>query len=110
MLTAIAWAYARGYPNDFDSALRGVEDALKVAAEERSRGALPSNVDDAVTQVMARVDSLNEDGRFTDARAALETARRDRQDAVAREQSGLMRVLDKTVVQVRLANDPELTA
>ena len=117
MLIGIARAYLKDNPDDFESALRGVEEALRAAAEETRRGTLPSNVDAAVAQVMAQVDSLNQEGRFTDARAELAAARKARREAMqayhdefAREQSGLIRVLDKSLVQARLENDPEMAA
>jgi tetratricopeptide (TPR) repeat protein len=98
LLIALARRYAEGDPQDFDAALRGLERALQVAAEERQRGALPANTDDAVNAVIARVDELNAAGEIDAAAQAIA-------DEAARATAGLMRLCDAGIAQAILTRD-----
>ena len=75
MLIALARRYAEGDPADFDAAYRGLERALEVAAEEKARGDLPSNLGDAVDAVLKRMAELNEAGELDAAAAEVGTGR-----------------------------------
>jgi tetratricopeptide (TPR) repeat protein len=98
LLIALARRYAEGDPQDFDAALRGLERALQVAAEERQRGALPANTGDAVNAVIARVDELNERGEIDAAAQAIA-------DEAARATAGLMRLCDAGIAHAILTRD-----
>ena len=100
MLIALARRYAEGSPNDFDAAYAGLEQALKVAADDRERGKLPSNTDDAVNAVIARVDALNDAGELDSAAAFLAAEE-------TRAQAGLLRLYDKGISQAILTRDVE---
>lgn len=100
MLIALARRYAEGNPSDFDAALRGLERALEVAAEEKRRGQLPANTDDAVNAVLSRADALNDEGRIDDAAALIAEEK-------ARAQAGLLRILDKGIAQAVLVRDAD---
>jgi tetratricopeptide (TPR) repeat protein len=101
LVIALARRYAEGSPEDFDSALAGLEHALKTAAEEREKGRLPGNVSDAVDAIMARVDALNEAGEIDAAEAAL-VAELDRQEAAQ------ARLIDKGIAQAVLTRNVDL--
>ncbi len=79
---ALAYKYAEGNPTDFESALRGLENALEVAARERAR--LSSNVDEAVAQILKEVEQLNEDGQVSEASALLARALEEAEEEEAR--------------------------
>ena len=98
LLIALARRYAEDNPRDFDEALAGLENALRVAAEQAA--ALPGNVDDAVQAVLAEVARLNGEGRIDDAAELIA------QEA-ARTQAGLLRLYDRGIAQAVLTNAPE---
>ncbi|WP_425091085.1 helix-turn-helix domain-containing protein [Tropicimonas sp. S265A] len=98
MLIALARRYAEGSPHDFDAAFAGLEQALEVAVQDRERGKLPSNTDDAVNVVIARVDALNETGDIDQAAALLA-------EEEARAQAGLLRLYEKAISQAILTRD-----
>lgn len=58
LVQALSETYAAGNPNDFDTALRELTNAIQHAATDRARGLLPSNVDAAVAALIARMDAL----------------------------------------------------
>ena len=74
MLMALARRYAEGDATDFDSALRGLERAFEVVAEEKARGELPSNLGEAVDAVLKRMAELNEAGELDAAAAEVDRA------------------------------------
>ncbi|MFD3191105.1 hypothetical protein ACFMPD_12630 [Sedimentitalea sp. HM32M-2] len=80
LVIALARRYAEGSPEDFDSALSGLEHALETVAAEREKVCLPGNVSDAVDAAVTRVDELNEQGQIDAAEAAL-VAELERQEA-----------------------------
>lgn len=100
LVVALAWEFAEGNPTDRDTAVRELRRALEIAAEERERGRLPVNTDDAVNAVITRVDALNDEGEI-DAAAALIA------DEEARVEAGLVRLHDKGIAQAILTRDAE---
>lgn len=98
---ALAYEYAEGTPTEFDAAMAGLRNALQVAADARAKGRLPSNVDDALTEIIARVDALNDAGEIEAATAAL-------QDEEERASAGLARLYDKGLAQAVLTRDVDL--
>ena len=94
--------YAAGNTDDFDGALRGLRRALHVAAEDRARGRLPSNTLDAVDQVIAKMDALNDAGQVDQAEAELQTAIRASEDREAQEKSARLRLHGKGIAQAIL--------
>ena len=103
----LARRYAEGNPEDFDGALRGIERALEVAHVERQRGALPSNLPDAVEAVLRQVDALNEAGDLGKGLQTLERELQARADEVERRQAEQVRLCEKGVAQAVLARDAE---
>ncbi|MEL6952185.1 MAG: tetratricopeptide repeat protein [Pseudomonadota bacterium] len=101
LLLGVARAHAENRPSDFASALREVEAALRVAADEKAKGALPANTDDAVNAVLAKVDALNAEG---DLRLAAELIAEEE----SRAQAGLIRLYDKGIAQAVLNRDVEV--
>lgn len=108
LVIALAETYAEGNPDDFDSALNGLKRALEVAAEERAKGALPSNTSDAVDVVVRRIDDLNDAGRVTEGVAEIRRALAALADEVARQKAAQGRMLDKGIAQAVLARDVDL--
>ena len=100
MLIALARRYAEGSPSDFDAAYAGLERALEVAAEDREKGRILANTDDAVNAVIARVDALNEVGRLDTAAALLANEE-------TRAYAGLIRLYDKGLSQAILTRNVE---
>ncbi|WP_417701983.1 tetratricopeptide repeat protein [Pseudophaeobacter sp.] len=99
-IVALAFRYAEGSPQDLAAALGGLEHALEVAAEERERGKLLGNTDDAVNAVIAQADALNAAGQIDTAAALLA-------EEEARVQAGLIRLCDKGISQAVLTRDVE---
>ncbi|WP_216822436.1 tetratricopeptide repeat protein [Pseudophaeobacter sp. EL27] len=97
-VVALAFRYAEGSQQDFAAALRGLEHALEIAAEERERGKLPTNTDDAVNAIIVQVDALNESGQIETAAALLA-------EEELRAQAGLIRLYDKGISQAVLTRD-----
>jgi tetratricopeptide (TPR) repeat protein len=98
LVRGLASKFAESNPSDFDAALRGLERALEVAADQKQRGQLPGNTDDAVSAVIARVDALNEDGLIDSAAALIA-------EEEARAEAGLIRLYDKGIAQAILTRD-----
>ena len=98
MLLALARKSAEGNPSDFDAALRGLERALEVAHDQQLRGRLPSNISDAVDEVIARVDALNDAGDLDGGQAALDAA-------IEAQVAGTARLYDKGTAQTTLTRD-----
>ncbi|XHC13339.1 hypothetical protein ABWH98_10980 [Labrenzia sp. ac12] len=94
----IAERYAEGNPGDLDGALRGLECALQVAAEESAKDTLSANTDDAVTAVLQRVDVLNHEGRIDDAAVLIS-------EEEVRVEAGLIRLYDKGIAQAILTRN-----
>jgi tetratricopeptide (TPR) repeat protein/transcriptional regulator with XRE-family HTH domain len=105
MLIALARRYAEGSPGDFDTALAGLERALEVAEQERTRGRLPSNISDAVDAVIARIDSLNESGELDAGQAVLEAELKSLDEEDARRHAIRARLYEKGVAQAILNRD-----
>jgi tetratricopeptide (TPR) repeat protein len=103
MLIALARRYAEGNPSDFDAALRGLERALTVAADEIAKNALPANTDAAVDKILKQVDALNEDGRIDDAATLIA-------EEESRAEAGLIRLYDKGIAQAILTRDSDAAA
>ncbi|WP_424974319.1 hypothetical protein [Dinoroseobacter sp. S124A] len=101
LVIALAYEYAEGTPTEFDAAMAGLRNALQVAADARAKGRLPSNVDDALSEIIARVDALNDAGEVEAATAAL-------QDEEMRASAGLARLFDKGLAQAVLTRDVDL--
>ncbi|WP_424967770.1 tetratricopeptide repeat protein [Dinoroseobacter sp. S375] len=101
LVIALAYEYAEGTPTEFDAAMAGLRNALQVAADARAKGRLPSNVDDALTEIIARVDALNDAGEVEAATAAL-------QEEEERASAGLARLYDKGLAQAVLTRDVDL--
>lgn len=99
----LAQTYAKGNPGDFDGALRGIENALEVAAANRA----PSGAteDAALSPVLAHVDALNDAGRSEEATDALRATLDDlREEAALLERRRLL-VIDKALVQAVIDRD-----
>ncbi|MEN3793142.1 tetratricopeptide repeat protein [Fulvimarina sp. MAC3] len=105
MLIALARRYASSNPEDFDSALRGLEQALEVAHKERERGRLPSNLSEAVDSILARVDELNELGELVAAARALDTEITAHEEEDQRRKAEASRLYEKGVAQAILTRD-----
>lgn len=99
----LAQTYAKGNPGDFDGALRGIENALEVAAANRTpSGAMD---DAALSPVLAHVDALNDAGRSEEATDALRATLDDlREEAALLERRRLL-VIDKALVQAVIDRD-----
>jgi hypothetical protein len=103
MLIALARRYAEGNPSDFEAALRGLERALTVAADEIAKNALPANTDAAVDAILKQVDALNEDGQIDDAATLIA-------EEESRAEAGLIRLYDKGIAQAILTRDSDAAA
>ncbi|MFT6784792.1 MAG: tetratricopeptide (TPR) repeat protein [Dinoroseobacter sp.] len=103
LAVSLAYDYAKGNPTDFDGALRGLRRAFEVAAEERDRNALPSNIDDAVTHITQAVDALNAQGLTDDAATLIA-------EEESRAEAGLIRLYDKGIAQAILTRDSDAAA
>jgi tetratricopeptide (TPR) repeat protein len=110
LLIGVAKRYAAINPNDFDSALAAVEQALEVAAQERERDRLPSNLPDAITAVIARVNALNDRDQLDAGKAAILAALADQRDVAAQAQAGQLRLITKGLAQAVLTADVEMAA
>ncbi len=106
MLIALARNYATGPITDFDSAYKGLENALRIYDQMRRDNALPHNAAHHLDAVLAKVQALNEAAKFDQARAELVLAKTQAQDRIAEETSGLSRILDRMVAQAALQNAP----
>ena len=63
LAVSLAYDFAESNPSDFDTAMRELRRAFEVAAEAKAADNLPKNIEDAVDQVIARVDALNDEGK-----------------------------------------------
>lgn len=106
LLIALARRYAEGNPSDFASAMSGLELALEVAAKRPA--ALPSNTSDAVEEVIAEVDRLNDEGRLDDAAAEIDAAILASEAREAQEKSSRLRLFDKGIEQAILSRDTKM--
>ena len=107
LTSVLAERYADGNPDDFDAALRGVMRALEVAREDRAR--LPSNLDAAVNDIIARIDAMNDEGLVEDAleeiRREVDAQKERSEEAVA----ALERLQEKALAQAILSRSvPEV--
>jgi len=107
MLIALARKYADGNPNNFASALAGLERALEVARDEHQRGLLPSNISDAVDLVIARIDALNAEGHFDEAQAALDAELQAMDEEDKRRDAARGRLHEKGIAQAILTRNVE---
>jgi urease gamma subunit len=101
LLIAVARNYANKDAADFDSALRGVENALQVVAAQRAIG-VRSNLPEAVDEIVARVIALNSDGQLAEAGLALKSGLAEARDKVAEAQAEMLRLLESGVAQAVL--------
>ena len=85
---------------NIDQAHRELEHVVEVASDEQAKSALPSNTDEAVTVILARVDELNNEGQI-DVAAELIA------DEEAQLEADLMRLYDKGIAQAILTRDSE---
>ena len=100
LVVALAYNYGSGSSADFDSALRDLENALRIAAADRAK--LSSNLGEAVNQVIARVNALNDAGDLVGAGKALKAALAAKKDRMAEEEQGYAALLAKGVAQAVL--------
>ncbi|MHA6325731.1 hypothetical protein, partial [Roseivivax sp. CAU 1753] len=101
LVMALAERYAEGSPDDFDSAMRGLEHALDIAATRAPGG----NLDAEIGAIMAEVDRLNDAGDIEAGVAALSRARAEMRDDEQRRAAAYLAVLDRSVDQAVLARD-----
>ena len=107
---ALSERYAEGNPANFDGALNGLKAALETAAQDQARGAMPSNLGQAVDDIVARIDAMNDAGDIDEADAELDAdlarrrAERDRQNA---EDS---RILEKAITQATYTRNADKLA
>ena len=105
LLVALARNYASD-AQDFDSALRAIENALKVAAEERKRPSQPADVGEATDAVLGRMATLNDAGDLDSAQAALADELRAMEAEDARRRTARKRLYESGVAQATLRNEP----
>lgn len=105
LAVALAYKYAEGNPTDLDGALAGLEDALQVAAKERDKGALSSNLGEAVDDILQRVDEMNEAGDIDAADAALEDDLERRRAEHERRNAEHSRLLQKAIAQTQMTRN-----
>ena len=103
LIVALAYKYAEGNPTDLESALRGLERALEIAAHSQAQGALPSNHDDAVDAVIAEADRLTQEGELDAALAVLRDDMAARKAAIAQQDAALEKVRAKALDAAILA-------
>ncbi|MEP2532786.1 tetratricopeptide repeat protein [Shimia sp.] len=96
LLVALARRYHEGNPEDFDSALSGLQHALEQAAEMRDQ--LPGSASDASTLVEAQVKKLNDAGDVDAAEEAL-------WDELERAQAAQLRLVEAGLRQVVLTRN-----
>jgi tetratricopeptide (TPR) repeat protein len=111
---ALANTYAKppdGTPvSDFDSALRNIEAALVGFAETQATLRAPSNAADHLDAVFARVSDLNQSGQIAGASDELARALQDQRAREAEQAAGMLRLLDLSIAQSRLQNQPDTAA
>ena len=105
LLVALARNYASD-AQDFDSALRAIENALKVAAEERKRPSQPADAGEATDAVLGRMATLNDAGDLDAAQAALADELRAMEAEDARRRTARKRLYESGVAQATLRNEP----
>lgn len=110
LLIALAFEYAPDQAGDMQSAYAGLRKALQEAAAQKARGALPSNVDDAVSQVMARVEALNDQGDVDGAALVLDAEIARAEEETRRQTARLAALHDAAITQSRLTNAPKAAA
>lgn len=103
LVIGVARSYATGDAKTFDQALRSIERALREAAEMKSRGDLPQNLDDQLQAVMRRVSDLNDQGRIEDGAEAVD-------EALRRNEAEKLALLDLGIRQDRVRNNPASAA
>lgn len=91
--------------DDIDAAHRELQRAIELATEAQQTGALSSNLSEAVTEVMTRVDALNAEGRVDEGMAELDRAMQEAEDRIAEAQAGKQKLIDKGLIQTRLTRD-----
>ncbi len=104
---AVSDHYAQNNAGNFEGALAGLKDALKEAAKELERGRLPSNYEQAVDTIVARINALNQDGEVDQAYADLQVEAARRAEARAQQTAEDGRILDMLITQATLANDAD---
>jgi len=107
LAVALAYKYADCDPTDIEGALKGLGAALELAAAEKQRDAVLSNLDEAVNELVDRVATLNEIGEVDCAYAELQLERERRREARERRIAEDHRKLDLVISQATYTNDPE---
>ena len=107
---ALAYKYAEGNPTDLKGALAGLETALETAAKEFERGAVPSNLGEAVDKIIAKVDELNKAGDIDAADAAIQEELDRRTEERDRQKAEDERLLDKAIAQAQISGNAEAYA
>ncbi|MCB2012565.1 MAG: tetratricopeptide repeat protein [Geminicoccaceae bacterium] len=102
MLIGVARRYAEGNPDNFDAALRGLENALEAAHRQIEQSRLPTNLSAAIQAVIDEVDALNNEGKIDEGAARIdeELAAMDAEDE--RRRAERMRLFDKGLAQAIL--------
>lgn len=111
LLIGVARQYGEDAVKDFDSALKAIKQALKLAAEARRLDALPSNLGDAVDPVLERKKILNDRNDLDGAQIVLEdrlrTMRGEEKERIAKQSAEYARLHERGILQARLRNHPD---
>ncbi|MBF9044794.1 tetratricopeptide repeat protein [Rhodobacterales bacterium HKCCE4037] len=110
LAVALAYKYAEGNPTDLKGALAGLEAAFDTAARERDRGALPSNLGEAVDRIIAEVNALNDAGDIDAADAAIQAELDRRMEERERQLAEDHRLLDTAIAQSVLSGNADAFA
>ncbi|MBR9850545.1 MAG: tetratricopeptide repeat protein [Rhodobacteraceae bacterium] len=103
LLLALARRYAEDGASDIDSALRGLERALEVAAQ-RPAG---TNLGEEVDAIMAEVDRLNDAGQVAEGGFALKQAMATQRDRNELGKAAMLSLLDKGIAQAVMERSAE---
>ena len=101
-LIGVVRRYFDKTPNDFDAALHGIEEALRVYAEDRQKQKT-ANHPGAIDPIDAEIESLNAQDKFERTFDVLD-------QAFDSAEAFRIWICEKGIVQARLANDPEKAA
>ncbi len=100
LVTEVARRNAIASYDNFDAALTGIEEALRVTAADRAKP--PSNLGGAMDQVFAQVNALNDTGDLEGGTRALKAAIAAQKDQLAEEEQGYAALLTKGIAQAVL--------
>jgi len=82
-----------------------IQNRLEIAKSMNDRGALPSNIPDAVDAIMEEVRALNDQGQIAEGLARLTRARAEQKDRRDREAQAYLTLLAEEESQAILARD-----